>query len=103
MNRLLDQPIDHRGYSQHARTSSRFRNIHPPHSSWLVGSLEDLLFNLCPLLPQVTPQLRHFHAIDSGGTSVSLYSLQGFEHVASFEHSFDELWLSGIGLCLLPR
>jgi hypothetical protein len=65
--------------------------------------VEELLFGFCPVLPQVCPQLAYLHAVDSGGTLVGFYGLQCPEQVASFEHRFDEVWLSGFGVSLVSR
>src|SRR5690348_3336984 len=103
MNRLLDETVQDRRDTQHARASSGFGYVHSPDGSWLISPLEDLLFNPYPVFPQVLTQLLHLHAVDSGGTSVGFYGLQGLEQVASLEHSFDEVWLFGAGLFLAAR
>jgi hypothetical protein len=78
-------------------------DVHSPYGSWLIGPVEDLLSGLCPVLPQISPQPAHLHAIDSDGNSVGFHGLQGLEHVTSLEHSFDEVWLFGTGLFLASR
>ena len=103
MNRLLEQAVQDRRNSQHAAASPGFGYVHSPDGSWLITPADDLLSDLCPVLPQVPPQLLHLHAIHSGGTSVGFHGLQGLEHIASLEHSFDEVWLFGAGLFLVSR
>jgi hypothetical protein len=104
MYSLLDQAVEDRRDTQHSRALAPWlRYIHPPHRAGFIAPVEELLFDFCPMAPQVCPQLAYLHAIDSGGTLVSLHGLQSPEQIASFEHRFDEVWLSGFGMTLVSR
>jgi hypothetical protein len=103
MDRLLEKPIQNGRYAQHACASSGFGDVHPPHGTGFITAAEDLLFDPVPVFQQVSAELARLHAVHSGGTGITFHRLQGSEQVVSFEHRFDEVRLSGIGLILASR
>jgi len=103
MHRLLDQTVQDRRDAQNARASAWLWNVHPANRAGPILSVEELLFNDCPILLQIWAKLSSGHAVNAGRSTVALYRLQSPEHVLALKHRFDESWLTGDVLYFLTR
>lgn len=103
MDRLLDQSVQDRRDPQHACSSTRLRNVHPPHRPGFTSSSQKSLFDACPVLLQAATELTDLHAVDTAGTAIGLHGPEGLEHVLSPEHSFEQPRLSRSDHCRETR
>jgi hypothetical protein len=56
-NGLLDEPVYHGRDTQQPDTSVRFWDFDPSDRCWLVGSLQQLVFNGWPVLPEIISEV----------------------------------------------
>ena len=84
--RLLNQAVEHRGYAEGSfPLSSRFGDLHVANCFGPVGSGEQLCFDFEPMGFEVRAQLLPAHAIDSGGSFIAFYRVEGAPHVVGFD------------------
>ncbi len=80
---LLDQAVDHRGYPQLTLASIRLREADATHRTRPVLAFHQLLSDVRPRRPQLTPGLSYIHPIHSCCTFVRLHAFPRAQHVLS--------------------
>ena len=90
MQRLLNEPVQHRGDTQHAHPAAGLGYFYLPHRLGLVASVQQFLLDARPFLDQVVFQLTHRHPIDAWGSLVADYPLVGRHHVAATDNLFHQ-------------
>jgi hypothetical protein len=74
-NGLLDEAVQHRGYSQATSLPVRFRDLHAPHSPWPVAARQQLGANGWPVAAEIVWQVINRHAVDARRAFVPAYLL----------------------------
>jgi len=84
--RLLDNSVYDRGYTQLALATIGFGYFNPFDGLWSVVTIQELAFDLGPVVCQVIRQFFYRHAINSGGTFVTFDLFQRAHQIRSVQY-----------------
>ena len=91
MYRLLDQSVHRRRYAQLTHATVRFRYLHSSHRLRFVSAIQQLFFDVQPVLTQIVVQIIHAHAVYSGRSVVRLDPFVSQLQIRPFNHSFEKM------------
>jgi hypothetical protein len=88
---LLNEPIYNRQNAQLSHSAGWFRDFHAPHRLRLVRSIQQVFFDLYPVLLQVRLQLLDQHSINAGRPFVAHHPRVSIKQVPTCDHCFHQL------------